>query len=130
MELKEKLKACSKLCHITLKGGDKIKSPNATKLLLGIREEEFINPKLKNENLLVYDGFWTATLENLLSLKETKKKFQNVYNDPKKSLSDLITGKYNDDYLSNTPLEIAYRWSITNYSLVTGLLRLHAKKFV
>ena len=111
---KEKLIGCCNLCNFDIEKNlqDTKESEYATKLLLGIPERRFnsfTKKRLKNENLLVHGTLWTAPLDTLLSLREVSQDLKNVYSKPKKAMEDIVNG---NDLLSNTPLEVAYRWSL------------------
>ena len=57
---------------------------------------------------MVYGDTWTAPLKQLLKLKDTKETFKKVYGNPRDSMTQIIL--FPDH--NNTPLEIAYRWTL------------------
>lgn len=56
----------------------------------------------------MYDEFWTSTLEKLFTPVEVDKKLCSVYNVSRGFMAKMVKTNV---YLSNTPLEIAYRWT-------------------
>ena len=129
-DLKEKLIACSELCNIELQ---KFKSSKyATELLLGITEETYeeilTKKRLVNRNLLVCNDIWTASLKSLLTLTEANKKLQFVHGGPRSSMLSLMENEP-CDYLSNTPLEVAYRWTLACKGAKENLLKFDSWTF-
>ena len=116
-ERKKKLRDCSNICSSKVKARITASSDEleyATALLLGIPEEEYntiTKERLENANLnlLVYGNLWTASLETLLSLRETSQDLQNVHTQCQEHMKKIVSGY---DFFSSTPLEVAYRWTL------------------
>ena len=121
-QLKKQLIDCSKLCNIELE--EEEICTMATDLLLGIEEESYENltkKRLTDITLLMSNNIWTATLPCLLTLIEQNNELEAAYNGPKDTMSVLMA-EVSYDYLSHTPLEVAYRWTLACSSAKTSKL--------
>ena len=122
---KKILMACTEKCRITL---DLVRISKSSKyaidLFLGVNESNFeeILTKGKFQNLMVLDKIWTFTFIQLLALKQSKitpisdgdtkgvevtEQMISIFKNGQTEMKNIIN---KPDYLSNTPLEIAYRW--------------------
>ena len=143
--IKEILKACSEICIIELKL-EKITRDKAVDLFLGISDLEY-ETKLAKEKLFdltVLNNIWTVTFERLLSMdppittitdaiatSDSSKLVitearQNIFLQGQTAMINIIN---NTDYLSNTPLEIAYRWALPVQSFSSKALTLGGEIF-
>lgn len=119
-KLKEKLKSCSEKCNI--REHTLIASPLATHLLLdGSSEDLLSKERVKGDICLVMCGYkWTASLEHLVVLQDTDEKLDAIFSQCSTLMSDIICRQ--PDFLSNTPLEIAYRWILSCNSAINRKL--------
>ena len=123
----------------------------AIELFLGVSESTFENilTKEKYQNLMVLDEIWTFSFIQLLTLKHPSTEIKEVEGDSQtsteikgmegdsrakmipiffkgqKKIRNIIE---NPDYLSNTPLEIAYRWVLPLHFTLRNVTR-SFKKF-
>ena len=118
------LEACMKLCEFQTSlniGAD----PNAAALLLGIPETERFNDMYRqlSDLQLVGYGLFTTSLGSLLARWDPN---IEVYN---KGLIKFLSMLESDDYLSSTPLETAYIWTLSTRSAVAGVLKIYKSLF-
>ena len=59
---------------------------------------------------------WTAPLEELVKLDDSIAERKNVYSNPRQAMADIISKQL--DFLSNSPLEVAYRWTLACSSVI------------
>ena len=117
----EALKKCIELCTIRM-ASHPTKDPNAIKLLLGVEDEEVKNLERQIQDLVVLESEnVTSSLQRLLNMYDPNYK---VYSKGRDHFATMLTS---DDYLSNTPLEAAYYWSLSCRSAVSEQLVLRMK---
>ena len=117
---KDALEACMKLCQFQT-SINFVADPNAAALLLGIPETERFNDMYRQlpDLQLVSYGLFTTSLVSLLARRDPN---IEVYN---KGLIKFRSMLVSDDYLSSTPLEAAYIWTLATRSAVVGLLEFY-----
>ena len=117
----EALKKCIELCTIRMEHEPK-EDPNAIKLLLGVEDAEVEDIERQIRDPIVLESEkMTSSLQCLLNMSDPN---YEVYS---KGCDHFATMLLSDDYLSNTPLEAAYHWSLSCRSAVTGQLGLRMK---
>ena len=117
----EALKKCIELCTIRM-AYDPEEDSNAIKLLLGVEEKNVKYLERQIQDLVVLESKnVTSSLQRLLNIYDPNYK---VYS---KGRDRFATMLMSDDYLSKTPLEAAYYWSLSCRSAVRGQLVLRMK---
>ena len=116
---KEILVACSEKCIVVYYNSVTKFSDKAVDFFLGIPDVDYdklTKKKITGLKLLVLDEkIWTVKFEQLLFLqpvisKKITKDKAYIYRQGQVAMKQI--SKHTTDYLSNTPLEIAYRWSL------------------
>ena len=72
---------------------------------------------------MVGHGLLTTSLETLLSMRDPN--FE-VYNEGRIKFKSMLS---QDDFLSSTPLEAAYTWTLSTTSAIEGVLAFHECEF-
>ena len=107
----EALKKCIQLCTICdVKATEENK--NAARLLLGIPEKNIEPIERQVSNIFIVDGSVSCSLMHLLTMEDPEYK---VYSVGRRRFMHMLTAQ---DYLSHTPLESAYNWSLSCLSAV------------
>ena len=106
------LKKCIELCSIKIKNPKK--DPNAIKLLLGVEDKEVEKLERQVEDLLCLENeHLTSSLEHLLNVLDSN---YEIYDKGRIHFANVLRL---NDYLSNTPLEAMYCWSLSCRSAVS-----------
>jgi hypothetical protein len=106
------LVACLRLCeYIQTKAS--VTNPNAAALLVGISEEEYGSYRQISGPIVVSGNLLSTSLTYLLLLMDPN---ISVFNEGNVFFSVLRA----KDYLSATPLEAAYIWSLSSKSALQG----------
>ncbi len=118
------LEACMKLCKFK-KSIDLGADPNAAALLLGIPESERFNDKYRQmvDLQVVGDDLLSTSLDKLLVSRDPN---IEVYNEGRIIFNSMLAW---DDYLSSTPLEAAYIWTLATRSAIVGRLNFYEDEF-
>lgn len=102
---------CINLCRIAI--SVKVEpNPNAARLLVGIEEAKYESIERQVDDIVVINNNISSTLRGLLTMMDPhgRNRFFIVLSSP-------------DDYLSSTPLESAYYWSLSCNSALNGYLQ-------
>jgi len=112
------LEACMKLCQFLCEE-DAYTYPNAAALLLGIPETERFNDMYRqlSDLQVVGDGLLTTSLGTQLARWDPN---IEVYNKGRIKFTSMLL---QNDYLSSTPLETAYIWTLATQSAIVGALK-------
>eukprot|EP01036_Dinobryon_divergens_P002283 gene2283-3011_t len=118
------LEACMKLCQFLCEE-DAYTHPNAAALLLGIPETKRFNDMYRqlSDLQVVGRGLLTTSFETLLARWDPN---IEVYNEGLTKFRSMLVS---DDYLSSTPLETAYIWTLATISAIKGVLTFHGCVF-
>lgn len=125
VEMEAALEACTQLCQFDCAVAVKKVDDNAALLLMGIAdsEREFYRQLPQQELLLVSGGLLTTSLECLLARSDPN---VVVYNSGRSIFSNVLMA---EDYLSSTPLEAAYIWTLSTKSALEGSLQFYKSCF-
>ena len=96
---------------------------DAIKLLIGVREDDIESIERQVSNIVVVGDKLTSSLERLLCIRDPHYK---IYAIGRQKFFVILN---EDDYMSNTPLEAAYCWSLSCMPAVNGELRFINKIF-
>ena len=103
----EALKKCIQLCEVYLKCPCDVDN-NAVMLILGVREEMMEKFERQVSNIVVINNLFTSSLQHLLTINDTN---FGVYIYGRVRMVRCLEQHF--DYLSQTPLEAAYNWSLS-----------------
>ena len=117
----EALKKCIELCAIKLP--EPFSNLNAAKMLVGVKESDMESIERQVSDIVLIDDRVSCSLNCLLTMSDP---MYYAYNAGRIRLFQVLM---RDDYLSQTPLEAAYSWSICCTSAVVGQLEFLNKSF-
>jgi hypothetical protein len=124
-EGEDALEACMKLCKFKKSIDLGADSNNAAALLLGIPESERFNDKYRQmvDLQVVGNDLLSTSLDKLLVNCDPNVK---VFNAGQRIFISMLAW---DDYLSSTPLEAAYIWTLSTRSAIVGRLHIYEDMF-
>lgn len=123
----EALEKCIQACNLSIVQEDHtninpVENSNAVKLLLGVEETklELIERQVP-DTIVLDDNHVSSRLEKLLLLSDPK---YDVYKTGRDRFMKILHSDNVTDYLSGTPLEVAYCWSLSCHAAFYGYVTL------